>query len=123
MPKTYQYSEAQIVELTAARRQNKDKNIDKRLEALLMRSAKNSRAAVSAKTGFCRQYISDLTAAYQQDGLSAIVDNHYGGNHRNMNFEEEAAVLAPFIEAAKAGQQVEVSAILQAYEAKLGRSC
>ena len=123
MPKTYQFTEAQIAELEAAKRKNKDKNVDKRLEALLMRGAKISRAVVSEKTGFCKQYISDLTANYQQNGLPAIVENHCGGNRRNMSFEEEAALLAPFIESAKAGNQVEVSAILQAYEAKLGRSC
>ena len=88
-----------------------------------MRGAKISRAAVSAKTGFCKQYISDLTAIYHKNGLSSIVENHYGGNHRNMSFDEETALLKPFIEAAKEGKQVEVSAILRAYEAKLGRSC
>jgi hypothetical protein len=39
-----------------------------------------------------------------------------------MSFEEEAELLRPFVEAAEAGQVVEVSAILEAYEAKLGRT-
>jgi hypothetical protein len=123
MPKAYQFTEAQITELTIAQKKNRDKSIDKRLEALLMRAAKISRDAVSAKTGFCKQYISDLTASYHKNGLSTIAEKHYGGNHRNMSFDDETAVLAPFIEAAKAGNQVEVSAILIAYEKKLGRSC
>jgi len=80
------------------------------------------RADVSVKTGFCKQYITDLTSSYQQNGISAIVENKYGGNHRNMSFEEEAALLAPFKEAAARGQVVSVSDILSAYEEKLGRS-
>lgn len=96
MPKTYQFNEKQIEELVKAKKINKNKNVDKRLEALLMRAAKASRAVVSAKTGFCKQYITDLTTAYQRDGLSAIVENHYRGNRRNMSFEEEEALLSQY---------------------------
>lgn len=122
MPKTYQFTSEQIAELEAARKRNKKKDVEKRLEALLLRASKVSRRAVAEKTGFCAQYITDLTASYHQKGLSAIVGNHQSGNHRNMSYEEEAALLAPFIEEAKAGKQVEVSDILRAYEEKLQRS-
>ena len=122
MRKTYQFTDEQIAELKTAQKKNKNKKIDKKLTALLMRAAKISRTEVSEKTGFCKQYISDITAIYHQKGISAIVENHCGGNHRNLSFEEESALLEPFIEAAKAGKQVEVSAILQAYESKLGRN-
>ena len=101
---------------------NKDKKVDKRLEALLLRAKGESRATVSAKTGFCKQYITDLTANYHQNGISAIVENHYGGNHRNMSLEEEAQLLETFTQAAEEGKIVEVSDILRAYEEKLGRT-
>lgn len=122
MPRTYHFTEKQVAELETARKKNKNKKVDKRVEALLMRAAKISRDRVSAKTGFCKQYISDLTSSYHQNGLSAITENHQKGNHRNLSLEEEAALLEPFIEAAKAGQQVEISAIRKAYETKLGRT-
>lgn len=122
MPKSYQFNEMQIAELEKAKKINKNKNVDRRLEALLMRAAKVSRAAVSVKTGFCKQYITDLTAAYQRDGLSAIVENHYSGNRRNMSFEEEAALLSQFEEQAEKGQLIEISAIAAAYEEKVGHS-
>lgn len=48
--------------------------------------------------------------------------NHYPGNHRNMSFKEEAELFKPFEEEAGSGQLVEASAILAAYEAKMGRS-
>ena len=122
MPRSYQFSNEQIEELEAARKQNKNKNVDKRLEALLLRAQKVSRDRVAEKTGFCKQYITDLTSAYHNKGLSAIVENHYKGNHRNMSYEEEEMLLEPFAKAAEEGQIVEVSCIIKAYEEKLGRS-
>ena len=40
------------------------------------------------------QPVSQLVAKYRDHGLEAISGNHYGGNHRNMSFEEEAAIFA-----------------------------
>lgn len=122
MPRKYQFSEEQVAELEAARKKNKNKNVDKRLEALLLRTQKNSRGAVSEKTGFCKQYITDLTSLYHNQGIAAITENHYKGNRRNMSFAEEEALLQTFEEAAENGQIIEVSDILKAYEKKLGRS-
>lgn len=122
MPKSYQFTEEQIEELKMAKKANKNKNVDKRLEALLMRAAKIKRKAVCEKTGFCKQYITDLTAKYHQNGLSAIVGNHYAGNHRNMSYHEESALLSRFEEQAQKGQLVEISAIAAAYEEKVGHT-
>ena len=122
MPKTYRFSKEQIEELEIAAKKNKDKNVDKRLEALLLRARGMKRAKVAEKTGFTISHITKLTNHYQKDGIDAIVGNHYAGNHRNMSFEEEAQVLLPFFEAAESGQLVEISAILKAYEAKAGRT-
>ena len=122
MPKSYQFSQKQIRELETAKKANKNKTIDKRLEALLMRAAKVKREDVCKKTGFCKQYITDLTAKYQQDGLTAIIGNHYAGNRRNMSFEEESALLAEFEAQAEKGQLVEISAIAAAYEEKVGHT-
>ena len=46
----------------------------------------------------------------------SIAGNHYGGNRRNMSFEEEAAILAPFKERAEKGEMVEISEIAKAYQ-------
>lgn len=122
MPKSYQFSEEQIAELEKAKKANKNKNVDKRLEALLMRAANIKRERVCEKTGFCKQYITDLTANYHQNGLSAIVENHYHGNHRNMSYTEEAELLAQFEEKAQKGQLVDISAIAAAYAEKVGHT-
>ena len=47
---------------------------------------------------------------------------HYGGNRRNMSFEEEEALLEPFLQKAEAGQVVEVSEIEAAYREAVGHS-
>jgi hypothetical protein len=122
MPKTYRFSEEQISELEIAKKKNKDKNIDDRLEALLLRARNVKRSEVGKITGFCKQHITDLTAIYHNQGLGAIIGNHYKGNHRNMSIEEEKELLQTFEEALEKGQVVEVSDILRAYEQKLGRS-
>jgi transposase len=122
MPKSYKFSKEQIAELEAGKKKNKNKNVDKRLEALLLRSQNVKREVIAMKIGYSVSYISELTSKYQNNGLGAIVDNHYQGNHRNMSIEEEAELLEAFKEAAQRGQIVETSEILKAYEAKLGRT-
>ena len=73
-------------------------------------------------TGFHPASITRLTAKYQQDGIRAITDNKYGGNHRNLSFEEEAELLKPFQEKAEKGQLVEVSEIKARYEQEVGHT-
>jgi transposase len=95
---------------------------DKRLQALLLRAQGMARTEVAEKTGFSKAHITKITNHYQNGGIEDIVGNHYSGNHRNMSYEEEAELLKPFEKAAESGQIVEVSAILAAYEAKMGRT-
>jgi transposase len=122
MPKSYQFSETQIAELEVAKKKNKNKNVDKRLDVLLLRAKKVGRNAVCEKTGFCKQHITGLTVLYHKKGLDAIIGNHYKGNHRNLSFEQEEEILKEFEEAAESGRLVLIEDILRAYEEKLGRS-
>jgi transposase len=84
---------------------------------LLLLAQGVARREVGEKTRFSRAHI---TNHYQNGGIEAIVRNHYSGNHRNMSYEEEAELLKPIEKAAESGHVVEVSAILAAYEAKMG---
>lgn len=122
MPKTYRFSKEQIEELESAAKKNKDKNVDKRLEALLLRAQGVKRKAVAEKTGFSIAHITKITNHYQNGGIDKVMGSHYAGNHRNMSVAEEAELLRPFVEASERGQLVEVSEILAAYEAKMGRT-
>ena len=68
------------------------------------------------------EVITKLIRTYREGGVSAIVENHYGGNHRNMSYEEETALLEPFRKEAEAGQIVEVSEMEAAYQEAVGHS-
>jgi len=118
----YKFTDSDIKIIQDARRSNKDKRVEMRLVALEMRAHGVKAKDVSAKTGFHYAYITKLTAKYRDGGISAIVDNHYHGNRRNMTFEEEEALLKPFTAAAEKGQMVEISEINAAYENAVGHT-
>lgn len=122
MSKRYQISEEQIAELKTLRKSNKNKNVEKRIKALLLHAAGEKREKIAEQTGFVKSYISELVSRYCNKGISVVVGGNYGGNNRNMSFDQEEALLEPFKQAAEAGQIVEVSAIKHAYENAIGRS-
>lgn len=121
MPKAYKITEEQRAEIQEARRTNKNKNVEKRLKVLELRAEGKTLTEIGTICGYNPAYISNIIARYCNDGLDAIVGNHYKANRRNMTLEEEAELLEPFRQKAEAGQIVEVSEILAAYEEKLGR--
>ena len=120
--KMYKYTEEDKEIIAKARKANKDKRAEKRLYALELRAEGKSAKEIAEATGFHPAYITRLTAKYQQGGISAIADNKYGGNHRNLSFEEEAELLKPFQEKAEKGQIVEVSEIKARYEQEVGHT-
>lgn len=121
MPISYKFNQKQIEELKAAQKKNRDKVIDKRLTALLMRAEGKSRKEAAEKTGYKYTYITALTSKYMNNGIEAIVENHYKGNCRNMEYEKETEILEQFKKASEAGQVIEVSAIKEAYDKEIGR--
>ena len=116
MAKSNAISQRQLVEIETARKKNRNKNIERRLYVLVMRAEGKSLEEISEKTGYHISTASKLIARYMRDGISAIAENHYKGNRRNMSFEEEAAILAPFIERAERGEMVDIKEIAAAYQ-------
>lgn len=116
MAKSYEISQSQLLEIEAARKKNRNKNVERRLYVLVMRAEGKSLEEISEKTGYHISTASKLIARYMRDGISAIAENHYKGNRRNMSFEEEAAILAPFIERAERGEMVDIKEIAAAYQ-------
>ena len=117
MASRYKFSEEEIKGIEQARKGNKDKRAEKRLKALELRAKGWDAREVSKVTGFHASSVTRLVAKYREYGLESITGNHYGGNHRNMSFEAEAAILAPYRERAEKGELVEISEIAQAYQA------
>lgn len=122
MASKYRFSNEEIDAIKEARRVNKDKRADARLKALELRAEGMKAKEVSQATGFHAAYVTTLVAIYREKGLEYISGNHYGGNRRNMSFEEEAAILAPFKERAEKGELVETSEIKTAYQKAVGHS-
>lgn len=112
----------EIEELETARKNNKNKNVEKRLLALLMHGKGEEHKKIAARTGYAASYISALVTKYINIGIDSIVGNNYRGNRRNMSAEEERALLDKFKEQAEKGQIVEIAAIKKAYEKATGRS-
>ena len=76
-------------EIEAARKKNKDKNVEKRLLALSLRSDGKTLREIAEITGYNCRYVGDLVEKYCKNGLAAITENHYKGNRRNMSYQEE----------------------------------
>lgn len=119
MASRYKFSEEEIREIEQARKDNKDKRAEARLKALELRAKGAESKEVSEATRFHAGSITRLVAKYRDYGIEAIAGNHYGGNHRNMSVEEEAAILAPFKERAEKGELVGISEIAKAYQSKV----
>ena len=116
----YKFTEEDVAAIREARRQNRDKNVERRLKALELRAEGHTIKEIAKTTEYSLWYISKLAAKYHAGGIEAITGNHYGGNHRNMTYEEEAELLAQFIDEANGGQITDVAAIKAAYDEKVG---
>ena len=116
----YVFSEEEIAEIQEARGKNRDKNVDRRLKALELKAKGRTGQEIAEQTDYHPGYISKLGAKYRTGGIEAITGNHYGGNRRNMTYEEEAELLEQFIHVADGGHITDVSAIKAAYDEKIG---
>lgn len=122
MPKKYHINKEQIAELEAARKVNKNKNVENRIKALILRAQGKELEKIAEATGYHPAYISKLISTYCNQGLPAINGNHYAGNRRNMSFADEEVFLAQYKNLAEQGQIIEVSVIKSSYEEKVGHS-
>ena len=122
MPKRHQISAEEVEAIEKKRKQNKDKTVDKWLEVLLLQAEGKSRFEIAQRTGFGKQYITELVGEYRSKGLLEYCTKQYKGNRRNMSVVEEEALLSSFKGLAEQGQVIEISAIKAAYEEKVGHS-
>ncbi len=116
----YIFTEEEIAEIQEVRRKNRDKNVDRRLKALELKATGRTGEEIAELTDYNPGYISKLAAKYRKGGIEAITGNHYGGNRRNMTYEEEAELLEQFIDVADGGHITDVWAIKAAYDEKIG---
>ena len=118
----YIFSEEDKKSIENARKSTRDKQQDKRLEVLELRCKGMTQKEIAEKTGFHRSHVSNLLKKYFEEGITSVAEKHYSGNRRNLSYEEEEAILAPFREKAIKGEMVEISAIETAYRGAVGHS-
>ena len=122
MKMKYVFSEEDKKAIENARRNTRDKQQDKRLEVLELRCKGMTQKDIAEATGFHRSHVSNLIKKYFEEGIASIAEKHYLGNRRNLSYEEEEAILAPFREKALKGEMIEISAIETAYREAVGHS-
>lgn len=116
MAKSYEILQNQLLEIEATRKKNRNKNVERWLYVLVMRAEGKPLGEIAEKTGYHASTVSKLISQYMRNGISAIAENHYQGNRRNMSFEEKAAILAPFVERAERRERVDIKEIAAAYQ-------
>ena len=121
MKMAYQISEEEYLEIKAREKETRDKRVSKRLKVLMLRYEGKSNSEIATKLDISRDRLSHLISEYKQVGLDEYVRSKYTGNHRNMSYEEEQAILDRFSAEAEAGQIITVKEIKAVFDEKLGR--
>lgn len=116
----YQMTIEQQKEIEKARKENKNKNIEKRLRVLSLKAEGATYNEIIRITGYSKASVANIVKLYFEKGIEEIVTNKYSGNHRNLSYEEECKFLEGFDKKALNGQIVEVREIKEAYEKKVG---
>ena len=62
----------------------------------------------------------DINEVIIEEGITSVAEKHYGGNHRNLRYEEEAALLEEYRQRAESGQMLSIKEIEAAYEKQVG---
>ena len=106
-----EFTKEQVRELQAAMKKNKHKNIERRLCVVWMKKEKKSIAEIVARTGYSQSHARAIITKYFKEGISAITENKYKGNHRNISYEEEKAFVESFKERVNEGEYTTVKDI------------
>jgi len=119
----HQFTEDQKDEVLESLRTTQDAKLYKKLEILRLRMDGYSNSQVAEITKYSASRVSALVCIYANKGITYFEKEHRnGGNRRNMSYDEEAALLCEFKEAAKDGTVISVSDIEVAYKKQCGHN-
>jgi len=121
LPKIYRFTAEQHEEVKALLKKTTDVKLHVKLDILRLRMEGYDSGEISKITNYSKSRISALCSLYAQNGIAYFEKEHRaGGNHRNLTYEEERELLAPFLEAAGRGQALSASEIKAAYDSRCG---
>ena len=120
--KRYKLTEEEAQELREAIK-HCEKKMDYRRLMIIQAAGSSNRtnAEIAFEYEVSPSHVSHLSSLYRREGLSSVMTNVVGGNHRNMSEEEERALLDGFRARSEKGEMLEVAAIQTEYERRLGR--
>lgn len=116
----YIFTEEDKQKIEQARKENKDKQIERRLKVLSLRIEGKKEREIVELTGFHRSHVCSIISKYFKEGLSAISEKHYKANRRNMSHDEEVKFLEAYKKEAEQGHILMIKEIEIAYEIKVG---
>ena len=122
MPKTYTISKEEIKEVEEIRKKNRDKQVDKRLHAVVLRGEGKKNKTIAEQLETSTDMVSRWISTYAKEGVVGLLPKKRPGRPTSISYEEEAKMLAEFALKAEAGQIVEVSEIKAAYQEKVGHA-
>jgi transposase len=121
MPKTYGFKVAQQEEVKEALKLEKKATLSRKPQVIDLRVRGYKNAEIARITGYSKSRVSAIVCIYAKQGIGYFPqENRKGGNRRNMSYEQETELLAPYEQQAISGQIVETSEIKKGYEKKAG---
>ena len=113
-------SEEEYQAVQAARKENKNKRVEKILEVLALRYEGKNNSEIAEKTGFNKKYVTALLTKYKKLGLEEYKRIKYTSHRRNMTLEEEAEFLEECSRLADEGKVLTVGELKAKYDEMLG---
>lgn len=102
-------------------KQNTNKRVDKRLQAIILRYEGMTDAKIGEKLGYHRMSISKLCADFKKLGVQEYARHKYGGNNQALSTEEEHKILESFEDKAARGEIICVNDIKAAIDEIRGK--
>lgn len=104
-----------------AKKKNKNKQIDKRLEVIKMRYEGKTKREISDITGYSAAWISELCKTFKSEGIDEYISLKYKANNRSLTMQEENEILNRFKNEAEKGRIVSAWEMKKAFDEKLGK--
>jgi transposase len=102
-------------------KRNKNKRVDKRLQAIMLRYEGKKDCEIAEKLGYSRKWVSNLCAEFKTVGAEEYARHKYGGNHQSLSNEEERLIIDDFKAKAEKGQLVTAQEIKKVFDEKRGK--
>lgn len=113
-------SSEEYIRIEKARRENKNKRVEKLLQVLILRYEGKSNEEISSITGYNARYITTLLGKYSKLGLDEFIRIKQTSHNRKLSEADEAAVLQQVEEKAEKGHILTVGEIREEFEKQIG---